>query len=67
MLNQLRFVSGANILGLPACAVPVGIGEDGLPRGVQVVAARFYDGLTLEGAAAIEESLGRFTPIDPRS
>ncbi len=66
VLVQLRLVVSANILGLPAAAVPVGIGQDGLPRGVQVLAARFYDGLALEGAAAIEEGVGTFTPIDPR-
>ena len=67
VLNQLRLVFAPNILGLPAVAVPVGIGDDGLPRGVQVIADRYRDDLALEGAAAIEEGLGTFTPIDPRT
>ena len=67
VLNQLRLVVAVNLLGLPAAAVPTGIADDGLPRGVQVIAGRFYDGLALEGASAIEAALGTFTPIDPRS
>ena len=64
---QLRLVVAPNILGLPVAAVPVSIGSDGLPRGVQVIGDRFRDDLCLEGAAAIEAELGTFTPIDPRA
>jgi amidase len=66
-LVQLRLTVAANILSLPAAAVPTGIGADGLPRGVQVIGARFRDDLCLEGAQAIEDALGTFTPIDPRA
>lgn len=67
VMVQLRLVVAPNILGLPAAAVPVSIGIDGLPRGVQVIGDRFRDDLCLEGAAAIEGELGTFTPIDPRA
>ncbi|MEE2775418.1 MAG: amidase [Acidobacteriota bacterium] len=66
VLSQLRLVVAANLLGLPAAAVPVGVGGDGLPRGVQVIADRYRDDLVLDGAAEIEAELGTFTPIDPR-
>jgi amidase len=54
----------ANLLGLPAIAVPVGV-HDGLPVGVQFVARRFQDQLVLAAAQAVEDRLGTFTPIDP--
>jgi amidase len=60
----VRFITPANVLGLPAAAVPTGLHED-LPTGVQVYADRWRDDLALEGAEAIESVLGHITPIDP--
>jgi amidase len=54
----------APLLGLPAVAVPTGV-HDGLPVGVQVQADRWRDDWCLDAAAAIEATLGSFTPIDP--
>ena len=62
--NTVRFITPANVLGLPAAAVPTGLHED-LPTGVQVYADRWRDDLALEGAEAIESVLGHITPIDP--
>ena len=62
--NTLRFITPANVLGLPAAAVPTGLHED-LPTGVQVYANRWRDDLVLEGAEVIESALGQITPIDP--
>ena len=62
--NTVRFITPANVLGLPAAAVPTGLHED-LPTGVQVYADRWRDDLALEGAEAIESALGHITPIDP--
>ncbi len=53
------------LLGLPGVAVPTGV-EDGLPMGVQIMAARFREDLCLDAAAAIESRAGVPTPIDPR-
>lgn len=64
VLDQLRVVVCANILGLPSVAVPVGI-ADGLPQGVQVIGDRYREDLCLDAAQAIEDALGIFTPIDP--
>lgn len=44
-------------LGLPGIAVPTGM-HASLPMGVQLVAARFRDGLLLDAAQAIEERAG---------
>jgi amidase len=63
-MRLLRPVMPANLLGLPAAAVPAGQ-AGGLPCGVQVMAERFQDLLTLEAAEAIESALGVATPIDP--
>jgi amidase len=63
-MRLLRPVMPANLLGLPAAAVPAGQ-AGGLPCGVQVMAERFQDLLTLAAAEAIESALGVATPIDP--
>lgn len=65
VLEMIRFVLPANVLGLPAACVPTGV-TDGLPVGVQVVAPVLREDVCLDVAAAVEEQLGIFTPIDPR-
>ena len=46
-----------NLLGLPSVVVPTGLG-DGLPTGVQLVAAWHHDDRCLDAAAAVEAHLG---------
>ena len=65
VLETVRFVLPANLLGLPAACVPVGMAND-LPTGVQVIGDIFREDLCLNAAEAIEQSVGVFTPIDPR-
>jgi amidase len=60
----LRMALAVNTLGLPAVAIPVGIGE-GLPQVVQVIGPRYREDLCLDAAEAIEDRLGFITPIDP--
>jgi amidase len=60
-----RFALCANLLGLPAVAVPTGV-LDGLPTGVQVLGARFADDLCLSAAGEIERAADSITPLDPR-
>jgi Asp-tRNA(Asn)/Glu-tRNA(Gln) amidotransferase A subunit family amidase len=57
--------AAVNALGLPAVALPVGI-RDGLPQAVQVIGPRYREDLCLDAAAALENRVGIFTPIDPR-
>ncbi|XP_020496024.2 fatty-acid amide hydrolase 2-B [Labrus bergylta] len=47
-----------NILGLPATQCPLGLNEEGLPLGVQVVAGKLQDHLTLEVALYLEKAFG---------
>jgi amidase len=63
-IRTMRMAMAVNALGLPAVAVPVGIG-DGLPQVVQIIGPRFREDLCLDAAQAIEERLGTITPIDP--
>jgi amidase len=65
-VELMRTVLPANLLGLPAVAVPAGISGT-VPVGVQVMGARFTDLRCLAIAEQIEEGLGSATPIDPRT
>jgi len=52
-----RFTVPANLAGIPAVAIPCGRRSDGLPIGLQLMAARFGDGLLLRTAEACEAAL----------
>lgn len=65
VVEMFRFVLPANLLGLPAACVPTGV-ANGFPTGVQVIGDLFREDLCLNAAEAIEQSVGVFTPIDPR-
>jgi amidase len=64
-IRGMRMTLAVSALGLPAVALPVGLG-DGLPQAVQVIGPRYREDLCLDAAAAIEDRLGIFTPIDPK-
>ena len=64
-LAALAPTVAANVLGLPAAAVPAGL-EDGVPEAVQVIGPRWADGACLDAAEAVEAALALETPIDPR-
>ena len=50
-----------NLLGTPATQVPLGLNEDGLPLGVQVVAADGNDHLTIAAALELARRFGGWT------
>ncbi len=64
-IHGMRMTLAVSALGLPAVALPVGIGES-LPQSVQVIGPRYREDLCLDAAAALEDRLGIITPIDPR-
>ena len=67
VLDMMRPVTPANLLGLPSACVPAGRDEaTGLPIGVLVTGRKLRDDLCLDAAEAIEARLGLETPIDPR-
>jgi amidase len=55
--NHIRFISSVNLLGLPSTVVPVSVHE-GQPIGVQLIAGRYREDLSLDAAAAIEKRAG---------
>jgi len=65
ILRGMRMAIAVSALGLPAVALPVGVG-DGLPQAVQVIGPRYREDLCLDAAAALEDRVGIITPIDPR-
>jgi amidase len=64
VVRSMRMAVAVNALGLPAVALPVGV-AGGLPQSVQVIGPRYREDLCLDAAAALEDRLGTFTPIDP--
>jgi len=51
-----------NVLELPSTQVPLGLGQQGLPLGVQVVSTHGQDHVTIAVAQALEADLGGWTP-----
>jgi amidase len=65
MLTAHHPMLAISVLGLPALAIPTGF-ADGVPIGVQLVAARFHEHICLRAGEAIEARHKVMTPIDPR-
>ena len=65
-IRSVTLTEICNLLGLPSVAVPVQV-ADGLPQGVQIIAARYHEDLCFDAAEAVEVRVGVFTPIDPRA
>ena len=53
-LDWAGFLYDANLAGLPACAIPMGLGDDGLPVSLQILGAEGTDHEVLQVAGAIE-------------
>jgi amidase len=61
-LNDFRFISAINVLGLPSAVTPAGLAR-GLPVGAQLIASRYREDLCLDAAAAIEARVGVMTRL----
>lgn len=57
VFRRFCWMSGMNLLGLPAAVAPTGLHE-GVPIGVQIVASRYREDLCLDAAQAIEDRVG---------
>jgi Asp-tRNA(Asn)/Glu-tRNA(Gln) amidotransferase A subunit family amidase len=55
-IHAVAFSYPFNLTGHPACTVPVGLGDDGLPVGLQIVTERHAEHLLLAVAAAAERA-----------
>jgi Asp-tRNA(Asn)/Glu-tRNA(Gln) amidotransferase A subunit family amidase len=53
----MRFVFLANLAGIPAVTVPVGVDKNGMPVGVQFMARWWGEGELLEVAKWVEKEL----------
>jgi Asp-tRNA(Asn)/Glu-tRNA(Gln) amidotransferase A subunit family amidase len=61
-LDWAGFLYDANLCGYPACAIPIGLGDDGLPVSMQVLGLRGWDGRVL----AIAETIERVVAFEAR-
>jgi amidase len=60
--DLLFWISFATHTGLPATVVPVGLTNEGLPVGMQIIGPYLEDATPIDVAAKIEEILGGFRP-----
>ena len=57
-LDWAGFLYDANLAGLPACAIPMGLGDEGLPISLQIMGPVGSDDEVLRVAEAIESLIG---------
>ncbi len=57
-LDWASFLYDANLVGMPACAIPMGLGDEGLPLSLQVLGPVGADYEVLRVAEAIERLIG---------
>ncbi|XP_073972959.1 fatty-acid amide hydrolase 2-B-like isoform X2 [Rhodnius prolixus] len=60
--TNVVYLTLSNLVGLPSTVCPVGLNEDGLPFGVQIIASRNQDRLTLAVARELEKAFGGWIP-----
>jgi fatty acid amide hydrolase 2 len=60
----LGTMAAFNLLGPPATEVPLGLGRDGMPRGVQTIATPDRDHVTIAVACELERAFGGWVEPD---
>ncbi|KAF7263835.1 hypothetical protein GWI33_001056, partial [Rhynchophorus ferrugineus] len=60
--NGYAYLILANALGLPATSIPCGFDKNGMPIGIQVIAAPFQDRLCFAVAEELERRFGGWIP-----
>jgi amidase len=63
VVDSMRLVVAANLMGLPAAVVPVGV-QEGLPQAVQIIGPRYAEDLCLDVAAVVEAGVRPITPLE---
>lgn len=63
---QWLYTAIFNVLEMPATAVPMGLGSEGLPLGLQVVATHGNDHLCVAVALELERAFGGWVPPEDR-
>lgn len=53
-LSKMSWTTPFNLTGHPALTVPAGVGEDGMPRGLQIIGRRFDEHTVYRAGAAFE-------------
>lgn len=68
MLRTLNFGYTAliNLLGMPSCNIPLGLGSEGVPLGIQCVANYNNDRLCLAVACELEKAFGGWVPPEAK-
>ena len=59
LFSLIRFTALANLTGIPSASIPIGLSEDGLPVGLQVMGHRHGDMRMLAVAETVEETVGQ--------
>jgi len=59
-LEMMNWVTLATVCGLPATAIPIGLSDQNLPVGAQLIGPPHGDARTLAAAQAMEEQIGGF-------
>ncbi|XP_070492125.1 fatty-acid amide hydrolase 2-B-like [Chironomus tepperi] len=67
LLRPLNFTytSLINLLGMPSCNIPLGLGREGVPVGIQVVSNYNNDRLCLAVACELEKAFGGWVNPNP--
>jgi amidase len=58
--DQTMWISIATLTGLPATAMPIGLSNEGLPFGMQIIGPRLEDRTTIAFAELVEREFGGF-------
>lgn len=59
LFSVIRFTALANLTGVPSASIPIGLSEEGLPVGLQVMGRRHADMRMLAAAEIVEETVGQ--------
>jgi len=61
-LDTMRYSQWLNLTGFSGASVPLGLSNEGLPIGVQIIGRPFEDELVLSVAEALEAARGKWQP-----